>query len=113
MAYFVRIRRKCASPKTTRWSTHSRRIDPISLSAKPFCQGEPGAWLWLVSGSPICLPVSGSTTAPYCPQTPRDDALAVATERRPPDVILMQLGKDAPLGRQIERSVTIVITPIL
>src|SRR5947208_10524900 len=43
MAYFVRIRRKCASPKTTRWSTHSRRIDPISLSAKPFCQGEPGA----------------------------------------------------------------------
>src|SRR6266446_1561305 len=24
-------------------STHSRRIDPISLSAKPFCQGEPGA----------------------------------------------------------------------
>src|SRR5207245_3720477 len=43
MAYFVRIRRKCASPKTTGWSTHSRRIDPISLSAKPFCQGEPGA----------------------------------------------------------------------
>src|SRR5437667_11580663 len=43
MAYFVRIRRKCASPKTIRWSTHSRRIDPISLSAKPFCQGEPGA----------------------------------------------------------------------
>src|SRR5215467_3777374 len=26
-----------------RWSTHSRRIDPINLSAKPFCQGEPGA----------------------------------------------------------------------
>ena len=25
----------------------------------------------------------------------------------------MRLGKDAPLGRQIERSVTIVITPIL
>ena len=22
---------------------HSRRIDPINLSAKPFCQGEPGA----------------------------------------------------------------------
>src|SRR5207302_5523409 len=40
---FVRIRRKCSSPKTTMWSTHSRRIDPISLSAKPFCQGEPGA----------------------------------------------------------------------
>src|SRR5438874_7281891 len=37
------MRRKCASPKITIWSTHSRRIDPISLSAKPFCQGEPGA----------------------------------------------------------------------
>src|SRR6266571_9472267 len=42
-AYFVSIRRKCASPKTTTWSTHSRRIEPISLSAKPFCQGKPGA----------------------------------------------------------------------
>jgi hypothetical protein len=25
------------------WSTHSRRIDPINRSAKPFCQGEAGA----------------------------------------------------------------------
>src|SRR5258705_6319146 len=25
------------------WSAHSRRIDPISRSAKPFCQGEAGA----------------------------------------------------------------------
>jgi hypothetical protein len=25
------------------WSTHSPRIDPISRSTKPFCQGEPGA----------------------------------------------------------------------
>jgi hypothetical protein len=24
------------------WSTHSRRIDPISRLAKPFCQGEAG-----------------------------------------------------------------------
>ena len=31
------------APKTITWSTHSRRIDPISLSAKPFCQGEPEA----------------------------------------------------------------------
>jgi hypothetical protein len=40
-AYLVRIRRKCASPKTTIWPTHSCRIDPI----KPFGegQGEPGA----------------------------------------------------------------------
>jgi hypothetical protein len=61
---------------------------------------------------PAALPVSGSTTAPLSPD-PRDDALAVATERRPPDVILMRSGKDAPLGRQIERSVAILITPIL
>ena len=32
-----------ASPRTMMWSTHSRRIDPISRSAKPFCQGEAGA----------------------------------------------------------------------
>jgi hypothetical protein len=25
------------------WSKHSRRIDPVSHSAKPFCQGEAGA----------------------------------------------------------------------
>src|ERR1700694_1411238 len=25
------------------WPPHSRRIDPISRSAKPFCQGEAGA----------------------------------------------------------------------
>ena len=25
-----------------KWSTHSRRIDPISGSAKPFCQSEAG-----------------------------------------------------------------------
>ena len=30
-------------PRTITWSTHSRQIDPISLSAKPFCQGEPAA----------------------------------------------------------------------
>jgi hypothetical protein len=29
--------------QTMMWSTHSRRIDPISRSAKPFCQGEAGA----------------------------------------------------------------------
>src|ERR1700738_2294081 len=38
-----KIRRRCISPKTITWSTHSRRIDPISRSAKPFCQGEAGA----------------------------------------------------------------------
>src|SRR5215813_11429865 len=43
MAYDFRIRRRCASPKTMMWSAHSRRIDPISRSAKPFCQGEAGA----------------------------------------------------------------------
>src|SRR5262249_52101587 len=35
------------------------------------------------------------------------------TERRTLDIILMRLGKDAPLGRDIDGSVTIVITPIL
>src|SRR5260370_23872802 len=29
-----RIRRRCASPRTMMWSTHSRRIDPISRSTK-------------------------------------------------------------------------------
>src|SRR5467141_3023904 len=42
-SYDCRIRRRCTSPKTMMWSTHSRRIDPISRSAKPFCQGEAGA----------------------------------------------------------------------
>jgi hypothetical protein len=28
-------------PEHTKWSTHSRRIVPISRSAKPFCHGEP------------------------------------------------------------------------
>src|ERR1039458_7191679 len=29
--------------KTMMWSKHSRRVDPINRSAKPFCQGEAGA----------------------------------------------------------------------
>ena len=48
------VRRKCASPKTTIWSTYSRRIDPINLSAKPFCQGEPGA-MGPADGSASCF----------------------------------------------------------
>ena len=32
-----------ASPTTMMWSRHSRRMDPISRSAKPFCQGDRGA----------------------------------------------------------------------
>src|SRR5882762_6436302 len=35
--------RRCRSPNTTTWSRHSRRIEPISLSAYPFCHGERGA----------------------------------------------------------------------
>ena len=38
-----------ASPKAITWSTHSRGIDPISLSAKPCCQGEP----WAVDPIPV------------------------------------------------------------
>ena len=34
---------RVTQPKTMMWSRHSRRIDPISRSAKPFCQGEAGA----------------------------------------------------------------------
>src|SRR5260221_6004021 len=37
------MRRRCTSPRPMMWSSHSRRIDPISRSAKPFCQGEAGA----------------------------------------------------------------------
>ena len=37
----MRTRRTCASQNTIRWSTHSRRIVPISRSAKQFCHGEP------------------------------------------------------------------------
>ena len=31
------------SPNATTWSVHSRLIDPINRSAKPFCHGDPGA----------------------------------------------------------------------
>src|SRR5712675_1848749 len=34
--------RRWRSPNTTTWSRHSRRIEPISRSAYPFCQGERG-----------------------------------------------------------------------
>src|SRR6185312_2619860 len=37
------MRRRCTSPRTMMWSKHSRRIDLISRSAKPFCQDEAGA----------------------------------------------------------------------
>jgi hypothetical protein len=38
-------RRRCASPKTMIWSRHSRRMDPISRSAYPFCQGIEARWV--------------------------------------------------------------------
>src|ERR1700723_1141589 len=34
--------RRWRSLNTITWSRHSRRIEPISLSAYPFCQGERG-----------------------------------------------------------------------
>src|ERR1700738_2407718 len=34
--------RRWHSPSTTTWSRHSRRIEPISRSAYPFCHGERG-----------------------------------------------------------------------
>ena len=36
-------RRRCASLNTARWSSDSRRIDPMSRSTWPFCHGERGA----------------------------------------------------------------------
>src|ERR1700730_13880727 len=40
MVYFARTRRRCSALNTIKGSVHSRRIDPINLSAKQFCQGE-------------------------------------------------------------------------
>ena len=37
-----RTRRRCASPKMTTWSRHSRRTVPIIRSAIPFCHGDLG-----------------------------------------------------------------------
>jgi len=45
------MQRRCAAPKIIIWSTHSRRIDPISRSAMPFCQGEAGAALEAIQGA--------------------------------------------------------------
>ena len=36
------MRRRCRSPSTITWSRHSRRIEPISLSAYGFCHGLDG-----------------------------------------------------------------------
>jgi hypothetical protein len=42
--FLVRIEQmaECRSPKTTTWSRHSRRIEPMSLSEYPFCHGDRG-----------------------------------------------------------------------
>jgi len=37
-----RISRRCASPKISTRSTHSRRMVPIKRSAYGFCHGDPG-----------------------------------------------------------------------
>src|SRR6201997_563430 len=42
MAYKLRIRLRCASPKISIRSRHSRRTVPIRRSAYPFCQGDLG-----------------------------------------------------------------------
>jgi hypothetical protein len=41
------------------WSKHSRRIDPISRSAKPFCQGEAGA---VGLSRMLCVPKNSNPT---------------------------------------------------
>src|SRR5271168_5404098 len=40
--YDSNTRRRWRSPNTTTWSRHSRRFEPISRSACPFCHGERG-----------------------------------------------------------------------
>ena len=47
-------RRRCCSLKTITWSRHSRRIDPINLSAYEFCQGLNG----LDITSPMPMPAT-------------------------------------------------------
>ena len=37
------MRRRCCSPRTTTWSTQSRRRVPITRSQYGFCHGERGA----------------------------------------------------------------------
>jgi hypothetical protein len=41
--YSVRIRRNPVAFATMTWSRHSRRIEPMTRSTRPFCQGERGA----------------------------------------------------------------------
>src|SRR3989442_10564982 len=42
-SYAVSVRRRCRSLRTTIWSRHSRRTEPMSRSANGFCQGLQGA----------------------------------------------------------------------
>jgi hypothetical protein len=51
--------RRWRSPRTRTWSRHSRRIEPMSLSAKGFCHGLWGA----VSTSRIPMPSTRCRTA--------------------------------------------------
>src|SRR5439155_10181672 len=64
------MRRRCHSPKTTTWSRHSRRIEPMSRSAKAFCHGLCGA----VRTSPIPMPFT------RLPEDVTVDCVAVAEE---------------------------------
>src|SRR6202047_1441160 len=78
--YDSRMCRRCRSPNTTTWSRHSRRIEPISLSAYAFCHGERGE-SWSVANAyrsesadkdvtigpvPVTNEITGSLVPPAC-----------------------------------------------
>jgi hypothetical protein len=70
------------------WSKHSRRIDPMSRSAKPFCQGEAGAIG--LSRMPMAAYVSRHGHAfidrtLYLPKEWTDDPDRLAAAYVPPD----------------------------
>ena len=61
-------------------STHSRRIDPISRSTKPFCQGEAGA-IGLSQGSGLGLVFRQFATA----EIASGAVVSILDEFLPPD----------------------------
>ena len=74
----MRTRRRYVSPNTTKWSTHSRRIVPISRYAKPFCHGEP-AENWLIANAHGAQAAGDNSTVNE--QTPATSIMANAAPR--------------------------------
>src|SRR6202008_3703935 len=87
-------RRRWVSPRTMMWSTHSRRIDPISRSAKAFCQGDAG--VMGLSRMPMARN-RRMTTLPYIDPVPIADQVAGGFI---PRECLCDLARN-PFGRRI------------